>query len=74
MLKTVHTMPGKYSEIMVKRSETDWGIVRLVVDEFHNVTFSSKGAARNEILDDLDRGVDAVEAVNNYMARQSSAA
>lgn len=74
MLKSVHTMPGKYSEIMVKRSETDWGIVRLVVDEFHNVTFSSKGAARNEILDDLDRGVDAVEAVKNYMARQSSAA
>lgn len=43
MLKSVHTMPGKYSEIMVKRSDTDWGIVRLVVDNFHNVMFSTKG-------------------------------
>lgn len=50
MLKTVHTMPGKYSEIMVKRSETDWGIVRLVVDEFHNVTFSSKGQPATRFL------------------------
>lgn len=71
MLKSVHTMPGKYSEIMVKRSDTDWGIVRLVVDGFHNVTFSTKGPARNEILDDLDRGIDAVDAVNNFMERQA---
>lgn len=72
MLKSVHTMPGKYSEIMVKRSDTDWGIVRLVVDNFHNVMFSTKGAARNEILDQLDQGVDAVEAVNNFIAREAA--
>jgi len=72
MLKSVHTMPGKYSEIMVKRSDTDWGIVRLVVDQFHNVMFSTKGPARNEILDQLDQGVDAVDAVNNFIEREAA--
>ncbi|KAA0946263.1 F-pilin subunit assembly into extended F pili (plasmid) [Pseudomonas veronii 1YdBTEX2] len=72
MLKSVHTMPGKYSEIMVKRSDTDWGIVRLVVDKFHNVMFSTKGPARNEILDQLDQGVDAVEAVNDFIEREAA--
>ncbi|WP_228394648.1 type IV secretion system protein TraC [Pseudomonas helleri] len=72
MLKSVHTMPGKYSEIMVKRSDTDWGIVRLVVDHFHNVMFSTKGAARNEILDQLDQGIDAVDAVNNFIEREAA--
>ncbi|MNP86204.1 hypothetical protein D3C76_1863000 [compost metagenome] len=65
-------MPGKYSEIMVKRSDTDWGIVRLVVDHFHNVMFSTKGAARNEILDQLDQGIDAVDAVNNFIEREAA--
>lgn len=74
MLKSVHTVPGRYSEVMVKRSDTDWGIVRLVVDNFHNVMFSTKGPARNDILDDLDRGVDAVEAVNNFIERQAALA
>jgi len=34
--------------------------------------FSTKGAARNEILDQLDQGVDAVEAVNNFIAREAA--
>jgi hypothetical protein len=34
LLKGVHTLKGKYSEVMIKQSDTDWGIVRLVVNRF----------------------------------------
>lgn len=74
MMKKIHTAPGLYSEVMIKRSETDWGICRLVVDRFTNVMFSTKGPARNEILDDLDRGVDAVTSINNFIAREDQRA
>jgi len=36
--------------------------------------FSTKGPARNEILDDLDRGVDAVASINNFIAREDQRA
>lgn len=68
-LKGVHTVPGKYSEFMVKRSENSWGISRLVVDRFSQVLFSTTGRERNDILDAVERGEDVVEAIEGFIQR-----
>jgi conjugal transfer ATP-binding protein TraC len=65
-LRALHTVPGRYSELMIKRGE-DYGVVRLMMDRFSQVLFSSKGAERNEILDAIDRGEDVVEAINKFI-------
>ena len=67
MLKTVHTIRGKYSEVMVKRSGNNWGILRLVVDRFTQVTFSTAGAERDDIMAAMDRGEDVVEAIDRFI-------
>lgn len=69
MLKTVHTVPGRYSEVLLYSGTRGWGIGRLVVDRFSQVLFSTKGAERYEVLGDIERGVPVVEAVNNYIER-----
>lgn len=72
MLKTVHTVPGKYSEVMVKRSESEWGIFRLTVDRFTQVLFSTKNDERNAIFDAIDRGDSVVDAVHQFIDRENS--
>ena len=72
MLKTVHTVRGSYSEVMVKRTESDWGILRLVVDRFTQVMFSTTGDERDDLLDAIDRGEDIVDAIDQYVAREAA--
>jgi conjugal transfer ATP-binding protein TraC len=68
MLGSVHTVPGKYSEVMLK-TDGGWGIVRLVVDRFTQVLFSTKGAERNEVMAAIEQGVPTAEAINQYIER-----
>lgn len=70
VIKSVHTLPGKYSEIMIKRSENDWGVVRLVTDRFTQVLFSTKGTERNAILDAIERGENVTTAIEAFIAGQ----
>lgn len=70
LLKTVHTVKNAYSEVMVKRGDSSWGILRLVVDRFTQVMFSTSGAERDEILGAIDRGEDVVEAVETFIRRE----
>ncbi|MWL91854.1 type IV secretion system protein TraC [Cupriavidus sp. SW-Y-13] len=74
MLKTVHTIPGKYSEVMVKQSESQWGIFRLTVDRFTQVLFSTKDDERDTIFDAIDRGDSVVEAVHRFIDQEAAAA
>ncbi|MBK4737833.1 type IV secretion system protein TraC [Noviherbaspirillum pedocola] len=73
MLKSIHTNSGKYSEVMIKQSESDWGIARMVVSPFSQVLFSTKGAERDVILDAMKRGESAVDAVNAYLQQREAA-
>jgi conjugal transfer ATP-binding protein TraC len=68
MLKGVHTVPGKYSELMLY-SNNGWGITRLVVDRFSQVLFSTKGAEREDILRDIDNGVPALQSIKTFIER-----
>lgn len=69
LMKTVHTVPGAYAEVMVRRG-SQYGVYRNVVDAFTNVTFSTKGAEFEQIMGEINNGVSAVDAVNNYLAMQ----
>ena len=72
MLKTVHTLPGKYSEIMIKRGEGQWGIVRLTVNRFTQVLYSTKDDERDEIFDAIEGGGNVVTAIHQFIAREEA--
>lgn len=65
-LKTVHTAPGAYSEIMFLQGGA-WTIARLVQPRFMEVLFSSKGAERDLIIEAVSAGMPVHEAINSYI-------
>jgi conjugal transfer ATP-binding protein TraC len=66
MLKTLSTVPGQYSEMMVICNGAA-GIFRLTVDKFTQVMFSTSGAERSRILSDIDNGVDVIDSIQSYI-------
>jgi len=70
LMKQVHTVPGSYSEIMIFRGN-NYGIYRSVSDKFTNVMFSTRGKEFDLILDAIDRGIGAVDAVNYYIEHEA---
>lgn len=68
MAKSVHTNPGRYSEIMFYQNGS-WGIARLTLPRFEQVLYATKGPERHEILEQIDRGADPVEAINDFIER-----
>lgn len=66
MLKTIQTVPGQYSEMMVVNNGAA-GIFRLTVDRFTQVMFSTSGTERSRILNDIDDGIDVIESIQNYI-------
>lgn len=68
-LKQVHTVPGEYSEMMIRR-DGDYGVVRYVTDRFTQILFSTKGSERDEILNAIDRNENVVEAIDSFIQRE----
>ena len=66
MLKTVHTLPGVYSEIMVL-SDMGAGIGRLIVDPFRGLLYSTKPSDVAAIKQLRDQGLSVVEAINHLL-------
>lgn len=66
-LKGVHTIPGKYSEFMIRRGDNNWGISRLVTDHFSQVLYSTKGKERDDIFSAIENGEDAVDAIDRFI-------
>lgn len=66
LLGTVHSIPGKYSEVMFY-TEQGTGVARLVVDRFSQVLFSTSGAERTEVIANMERGMNPVEAVESFI-------
>lgn len=71
MLKTVRTVPGSHSEIMII-GEGGCGIFRLTVDKFTQTMFSTSGLDRTQILEDIDNGVDVIESIQRRMVGDES--
>jgi conjugal transfer ATP-binding protein TraC len=67
-LRSVHSVPGKYSEVMIY-TNGQLGISRLIVDRFTGVLFSTSGKERNEVIDAMEAGVEPVQAIDDYIAK-----
>ncbi|MGD9787871.1 MAG: hypothetical protein AB7U30_07950 [Sulfuricellaceae bacterium] len=71
MMKSIHTVPGKYSELMIKR-KGDWGIVRLVENRFAQVLYSTKDSEYDAILAAMKHGMPVGEAINDFIAQEKA--
>lgn len=69
MMKSVHTVPGLYSEIMI-RNGNSFGIGRLILDRFSQVLFSTKGWERDEVLERIWKGEDSTDVINQLIAER----
>ena len=67
LLKTVHTVPGVYSEIFFI-TERGTGIGRLVVDPFKRILFSTRADDVNALKQLRRQGLGLQEAIHRLMA------
>jgi len=65
-LKTVHTRRGQYSEMMIHTAH-GWSICRLTMPRFHQVLFSTSGPERDLVIEAIESGYSAKEAVEGYI-------
>jgi conjugal transfer ATP-binding protein TraC len=70
-LKTVHTIPGIYSEIFIK-SEFGRGVGRLIVNDFQKLLYSTKAEDVNKIKSYCDNGMSVNEAINMILQERNS--
>lgn len=65
-LKTVHTARGQYSEMMIHTGRA-YAVTRLVLPRFAQVLYSTTGDERKLVIDAIEQGMPAVDAVNAYI-------
>lgn len=66
-LKSVHTLPGKYSEMMIRRSGGSSGVVKLITPRFAQILFSTKGWERDFIFEQMDKGENVAEVIDQLV-------
>jgi len=66
MLKTVHTVPGKYSEIFMI-TESGQGVARLIVDEHRRLLYSTKAEDMHAIDSFRNMGLSVDEAIDRVL-------
>jgi conjugal transfer ATP-binding protein TraC len=71
MLKTVRTVPGSHSEIMIL-GNGGCGIFRLTVDKFTQALYSTSGKERTQVLEDIENGVDVTESIQRLIVGDES--
>jgi conjugal transfer ATP-binding protein TraC len=72
-LKTVHTIPGVYSEIFIK-SEFGTGIGRLIVNDFQKMLYSTKAEDVNAIKKRCETGMTVPQAINSILNEKNRGA
>jgi conjugal transfer ATP-binding protein TraC len=70
LLESVHTIPGEYSEIMIRNGE-GVGVGRLVVSDFNKLLYSSKAQDVAAIRVWTDRGLNMADAINNVLLERT---
>jgi conjugal transfer ATP-binding protein TraC len=70
LLKSVHTVPGSYSEIMVVTENHGVGVGRLVVSPFTQLLYSTTGAEVQQLRNLRARGMSLVDAINTLLAQR----
>lgn len=67
LLKSVHTSPGKYSEMMIRQSGGAYGLVKLITPRFAQILFSTKGWERDFIFEQMAQGRNVAEVINQLV-------
>jgi conjugal transfer ATP-binding protein TraC len=67
MLKSVHTLPNKYSELMLRQSGGNWGLFKLIIPRFAQILFSTKGWERDLILEKINEGANIGEFIEQLV-------
>ncbi|UTH74237.1 type IV secretion system protein TraC [Chromobacterium sp. IIBBL 290-4] len=67
LMRSVHTVPGRYSEVMVIGPGGEYGVARLIVDRFTQVLYSTKDAERNVVIEAMERGQDPKRAIEEFI-------
>jgi conjugal transfer ATP-binding protein TraC len=67
MLKSLHTEPGQYSEVLF-RSGSAWGVGRFVVDRFSQLLYSTMGSEVAALQALREAGMTGAEAIQHYIA------
>jgi conjugal transfer ATP-binding protein TraC len=67
MLKSLHTEPGQYSEVLF-RSGTAWGVGRFVVDRFSQLLYSTMASEVAALRALRDSGMTGAEAIKHFIA------
>lgn len=67
LLKSVHTLPGKYSEMMIRQSGGNYGLVKLITPRFAQILYSTKGWERNFIFDCMAKGENVGEVIDQLV-------
>jgi conjugal transfer ATP-binding protein TraC len=71
MLKMVHTSPGDYSEVMIRRSTNEWGVVRVLLDDFAKALFSTSGDEREVIMKEMEKGRNVIDVINEFISKKA---
>lgn len=71
MLKTLDTVPGSHSEMMIVGNGAA-GIFRLTVDKFTQTMYSTTDSARYQILKDLEDGIDVIDSIERLVVGSQS--
>ncbi len=72
LLKTIHTVPGSYSEIFFI-TEMGMGIGRLIVDKFRQLLYSTKAEDVNAIKRQRQKGLNVAEAIEAVLRERGHA-
>ncbi|CAH2605795.1 Type IV secretion system protein TraC (plasmid) [Rhodovastum atsumiense] len=73
VLRSVHTIPGTYSEIYVK-SDRGEGVGRLIVDAFTQLLYSTRPSDRAAIAEYRRRGLSVTDAIKAVLRDRQSPA
>lgn len=71
LLESVHTVPGEYSEILV-RNAWGTGVGRLVVSDFNSLLYSTRAKDVSAIKAYRDRGLSLIDAINAVLRERGN--
>jgi conjugal transfer ATP-binding protein TraC len=67
MVKSLNTVKGEYSEMLIYQSETNYFISRLMLDKFSQILYSSSPEVFSRVQQYLKQGMDTAKAVETVM-------
>lgn len=68
-MKSLETIPGLYSEVMI-HTGSSYAVTRLTHPRFNQVLYSTTGDERDLIINAIENGMPAIDAINLYIQQR----